>query len=84
MGRECRRLYHLKKRKKAVMKDAEIGQHSLLTRIMAKRCEQCPLCRYARAHPKTRFGQIMDWHGKWCPFWKAQKRVYGAADEVAE
>ena len=53
------------------------SEHSLGTRIMAKRCEQCPACKYARNHPEGRFGRVMAWHGTWCPFWKAHEQVYG-------
>lgn len=53
------------------------SEHSLGTRIMAKRCETCPACRHARNHPETRFGRVMAWHGSWCPFWKAHEQVYG-------
>ncbi|MFH1762127.1 MAG: hypothetical protein ABIA63_13595 [bacterium] len=44
--------------------------------IMAARCEHCPLCKYARNHPENRFGKLMHWHGKWCPFWKAREEQY--------
>jgi hypothetical protein len=53
------------------------AEHSLGTRFMAKRCDTCPACKYARNHPETRFGRVMAWHGSWCPFWKAQEKVYG-------
>ena len=53
------------------------SEHSLGTRIMAKRCEQCPVCKAARERPDTRFGRVMAWHGSWCPFWKAYERVNG-------
>ena len=56
---------------------ADSTEHSLGTRIMAKRCESCPLCKRARENPDTRFGKIMAWHGTWCPFWQARERVYG-------
>ena len=52
------------------------SEHSLATRVMAKRCETCPICRHARAHPETRLGRVMAWHGTWCPFWKAHEQVY--------
>jgi hypothetical protein len=50
---------------------------SLLTRILAKRCDLCPACRYARSHPETAFGRLMAWHGSWCPFWRAWTQVHG-------
>lgn len=46
-------------------------------RFMAKRCENCPLCRHARNHPETIFGKMMALHGKLCPFWRAWKQEYG-------
>ena len=54
-------------------------EFSALTKFMANRCNDCKLCNYARENPETTFGKVMNWHGKWCPFWKAQKRVYGEA-----
>ena len=50
---------------------------SLLKRVMAKRCDLCPPCRYARAKPDSRIGRVIAWHGSWCPFWKAWQEVYG-------
>lgn len=49
-----------------------------LTKFMAYRCEHCPLCKYAREKPDTPVGKIMQWHGKWCPFWKSREKVYGS------
>ena len=49
-----------------------------LKRIMAARCEHCPLCRYARKHEDTTVGRMIQWHGKFCPFWKAWQEVYGS------
>jgi hypothetical protein len=51
--------------------------HSLLKRLMAKRCDVCPPCRYARANPDTLFGKAMSLHGRFCPFWRAWQQVYG-------
>jgi len=48
-----------------------------LKTFMAKRCDNCALCKYARDNPDTWFGRLMAWHGKWCPFWKAQKEICG-------
>ncbi|MFC1889708.1 hypothetical protein ACFL4G_08140 [Thermodesulfobacteriota bacterium] len=45
--------------------------------FMALRCEHCPLCNYARKNPETAFGKVMEWHGQWCPFWKAWQEKYG-------
>ncbi len=52
------------------------GGHSWLTKLMATRCEHCPMCQYARKKPETWFGKFMNWHGTWCPFWKAHEKVY--------
>ncbi len=38
-------------------------------------CDGCLLCRFARDNPRTIVGEIMAWHGKWCPAWKAQKWI---------
>lgn len=53
-------------------------EFSWMTRFMAARCEHCILCKYAREKPDTWFGKFMQWHGTWCPFWKAREKVYGA------
>jgi hypothetical protein len=45
------------------------------TRLMGKVCDNCPLCKYARENPDAAFGKVMEWHGKWCPAWKAQKEI---------
>ncbi len=50
---------------------------STLTRVMAKRCDLCPLCRYARANPEALVSRAVAWHGKYCPFWRSWQRVYG-------
>ena len=44
--------------------------------MMAKICDVCPLCRFARKNPDTRLGKLLFWHGKWCPFWKAWEEKY--------
>tara|TARA_Y100000294_G_scaffold53884_1_gene50802 strand:- start:247 stop:438 length:192 start_codon:yes stop_codon:yes gene_type:complete len=38
-------------------------------------CDNCPLCNYARNHPETTVGKVMEWHGKFCPMWKGQKEL---------
>lgn len=50
---------------------------STLKRILAKRCDMCPVCRYARANPETLVARAVAWHGKYCPFWQAWQQVYG-------
>ncbi|MBI4703330.1 MAG: hypothetical protein HY744_19615 [Deltaproteobacteria bacterium] len=52
---------------------------TLLKRFMAKRCDLCPPCRHARAHPEGTIGKLFAWHGSWCPFWKAWQEIYGKA-----
>jgi len=49
----------------------------VLTELMAKRCDHCPLCRWARKNPDTLLGKVMALHGKFCPFWRAWEKVYG-------
>ncbi len=46
-------------------------------KFMAVVCQGCFLCQYARKHPEGWFGKLMQWHGKWCPFWKAREEIYG-------
>lgn len=50
-----------------------------LRKIMAYRCENCPICSYARSNPEKLIGKVMTLHGKFCPFWKAWQAEYGAA-----
>jgi hypothetical protein len=45
--------------------------------LMAKRCDICPPCNYARANPDSMVGKAIHFHGKFCPFWKAWQEVYG-------
>jgi len=54
-----------------------------LTRLMAARCDNCPLCRRARREPDSWFGKLMALHGRFCPFWRAWEKVYGGRDERA-
>ena len=54
---------------------------SSMKHFMAKHCENCPACKYARKKPETTFGRVMTWHGKWCPFWKAWQEEYGSKQE---
>ena len=51
-------------------------KHSTLKRVMAKRCDICPPCRYARAKPDTKVGKVISFHGKYCPFWKAWQELF--------
>jgi hypothetical protein len=49
--------------------------------FMAKRCDGCALCRYARSNPESMVGRLMHWHGKFCPFWRAWEAEYGGKEE---
>ena len=48
--------------------------HPLL-RVLGTVCDNCPFCNYARSHPETFVAKVYEWHGKWCPAWKAQKEI---------
>ncbi|MEW6618888.1 MAG: hypothetical protein AB1422_06015 [bacterium] len=50
---------------------------NIFKKIMAVGCRVCPLCWYARKHPKNWLGRLMQWHGKWCPVWNAHEEFYG-------
>ncbi|MCK5657505.1 MAG: hypothetical protein V3W07_12095 [Syntrophobacteria bacterium] len=52
-----------------------------LHRTLAKVCDNCPLCNYARRNPETRFGKVMSWHGQYCPAWKAQQEIAAEREE---
>jgi hypothetical protein len=56
----------------------------MLWTLMAKRCDHCPLCRYAREKPDSLFGKMMALHGKLCPFWRAWQAEIGAKQEPAQ
>jgi hypothetical protein len=49
--------------------------------FFARRCEHCPLCRYAREKPETLVGKMMAFHGKFCPFWRAWESEYRQKQE---
>lgn len=53
-----------------------------MKRVLAWKCNYCPLCRYARKKPDTMIGKVMHWHGKWCPSWKAREKYYGQSAEA--
>ena len=62
----------------------EDKKHSTIKRIMAKRCDLCPLCTWARANPENKISRVVQLHGKFCPFWRAWQDVYGnRVDEAA-
>lgn len=54
-----------------------------ISKLIAKRCENCPLCRRAREKPDTLFGKVMKFHGKFCPFWRAWEKEYGQKTKAA-
>ncbi len=51
-------------------------------KILARICNSCSPCVYARNKPDTTFGKIMRWHGSWCPAWNAWEKVYGENAEA--
>jgi len=55
---------------------------ALAEKLMAARCEACPACRYARKNPETLFGRLVQWHGSWCPCWKAWEKHHGDEREA--
>ena len=52
-------------------KNEEEGNMNGFKKVLGTLCDNCPLCKYARGNPETIIGRIMEWHGKWCPAWKA-------------
>jgi hypothetical protein len=46
-----------------------------LRKALGTICDHCPLCNYARRHPGGRLEKYYEWHGKWCPAWRAQKEI---------
>lgn len=51
--------------------------HGRVIRLMAARCEHCPLCRHARNNPDSTVGKLVAFHGRFCPFWRSWQKVYG-------
>ncbi|MFA6028231.1 MAG: hypothetical protein WC969_00120 [Elusimicrobiota bacterium] len=45
--------------------------------FLADHCDGCTMCRFARDNPSHWFGKAMEWHGTWCPAWRAWKDKYG-------
>jgi hypothetical protein len=45
--------------------------------LMAKRCDMCPVCNWARENPEHKIAKAIEFHGKFCPFWRAWQDVYG-------
>lgn len=55
-----------------------MGDPSAVDRAMAKVCEHCPVCLYARYHQKgVVFNFVRNIEGDICPFCKAYERVHG-------
>ncbi len=52
-------------------------------KVLGSVCDHCPLCNYAREHPDTLLGRWYEWHGKWCPLWRAQKEIAAAREKPA-
>ena len=48
-----------------------------LKKLLADHCEHCFACRWAREHPDRPLGRLIQWHGTWCPCWKAWEEHYG-------
>jgi len=43
-------------------------------------CANCPMRRWAEAHPQNPLARVWRWHTGWCPGWKAyQKSLKGGA-----
>jgi len=51
---------------------------TMIKKIRARICHNCPLCNHARKNPESRIGRVLHHtHSDNCPFWKAEKQVYG-------
>lgn len=58
-------------------KNTDQQNHNLIVRLLAWRCEKCPICRYARSNPDSTVSKVVRLHGKFCPMWRAHEKVYG-------
>ena len=58
------------------MNEKEFGTFK---KVRAKMCHYCPICIYGRKNPDSVVGKILHHksHADNCPFWKAEKEVYG-------
>tara|TARA_Y100000031_G_C7929760_1_gene252157 strand:+ start:156 stop:362 length:207 start_codon:yes stop_codon:yes gene_type:complete len=54
---------------------------NLIKKTLAHVCDNCPFCNYARSHPETTIGKVMEWHGNYCPAWKGQKELERDRDQ---
>jgi hypothetical protein len=52
---------------------------TVFKRIRARICHNCPVCNHARKNPDSKIGRMLHhrYHADNCPFWKAEKEVYG-------
>jgi hypothetical protein len=52
---------------------------TMFKKIRARICRNCPVCNHARKNPASRIGRVLHhrYHADNCPFWKAEKEVYG-------
>jgi hypothetical protein len=55
-----------------------------IKKMMAKRCDSCPLCSYARKNPESLIGRAVAFHGKFCPFWRCWEAEYGDKQQSAK
>lgn len=57
----------------------EEGKLTIFKKIRARICHNCPVCNHARKNPESRIGRVLHhrYHAENCPFWKAEKEVYG-------
>ncbi len=57
--------------------DSPEKEHNIIVRLLAWRCEKCPICSYARSNPESLAAKVVRFHGKFCPMWRAHEKVYG-------
>ncbi|MFH1726110.1 MAG: hypothetical protein ABII00_15995 [Elusimicrobiota bacterium] len=52
-------------------------------RFLGAICHHCPLCRFGRKRPGSLIGRLLHHplHAENCPFWKAEKDLYGQSDD---
>ncbi len=52
---------------------------TMFKKIRARICHNSPACNHARKNPESRIGRVLHhrYHADNCPFWKAEKEVYG-------
>ena len=55
-----------------------------IKRVLGHVCDNCPFCNWARNHPDTSIGKLMEWHGKWCPAWKGQKEIAEEREKASD